>query len=157
MSEPADKTDVLPEADEPTRPVAVPVVVHVFETQSGIYRVQRTPRMVLMRNRGAEHRENAVARRLDNVPIVPMHCIYHELQYRVDDCARLLRIEVPHEFRRAFHVGEQQCDLLALAFEGLFREQNALCQVLGVYYSGDETGRRWRGQGRHWSRCVRTA
>jgi hypothetical protein len=58
--------------------------------------VKRTLGMVLMRNRRTEHRENPVAGRLRHIAVVAMDRVHHELQYRVDDGARLLGIELSH-------------------------------------------------------------
>jgi hypothetical protein len=56
--------------------------------------VKRTLGMVLMGNRRAEHRENAVAGRLGNIAVKAMDRVHHKLQYRVDDRARLFGIEL---------------------------------------------------------------
>src|SRR5216684_1029270 len=60
-------------------------------------RIERALRMVLMRNRRAEQREDAVARRLHHVAVVTMGRIDHQLQRRVDDRARFLGVEVAHQ------------------------------------------------------------
>ena len=73
--------------------------------------------MVLMRDRRAEQREDAVAGRLRDVAAIAMHRRHHQLQHRVDDRARLLGIEVAHQLGRALDVGEQRGDRLALAVE----------------------------------------
>ena len=78
-------------------------------------------RMVLVRHRRAEQREDAVARRLRNVAAVAMHRRHHQMQHRVDDRARLLGIEIAHQLRRALDVGEQRSDRLALAIRALRR------------------------------------
>ena len=74
-------------------------------------------RMVLVRHGRAEQGEDAVAGRLRDIAAVAMHRRHHKLQHRVDDRARLLGIEVAHQFGRALDVGEQRGDRLALAFE----------------------------------------
>ena len=74
-------------------------------------------RMILVRDRRAEDCEDAVAGRLRNVAAVTMHRCHHKLQHRVDDRARLLGIEIAHQLGRAFYVGEQGGDGLALAIE----------------------------------------
>src|SRR6516225_3257155 len=58
--------------------------------------VKRTLGMVLMGNRRTEHSENTVAGGLRDIAIVPVNRMHHKLQYRVDNRARLLRIELSH-------------------------------------------------------------
>ena len=78
-------------------------------------------RMVLMGHGRAEQSEDAVAGRLRNVTAIAMHRRHHKLQHRVDDRARLLGIEIAHQFGRALDVGEQRGDGLALAVGYLVR------------------------------------
>ena len=73
--------------------------------------------MVLVRDRRAEQREDAVAGGLHDVAVVAMDRVHHQLERRIDDRARLLGIEVLHQLRRALDVGEQRRDRLALAVE----------------------------------------
>jgi hypothetical protein len=73
--------------------------------------------MVLVGHRGAEQRENAVAGRLHHAAVVAMHRLHHELEHWVDDGASLLGVEVAHQLGRAFDIGEQRGDRLALAVE----------------------------------------
>jgi hypothetical protein len=62
--------------------------------------------MVLVRHRGAKQRKNAVPGRLHHVPIVVVHRVHHQLQHRVDEGHRLLRVEVTHQFSRTLDIGE---------------------------------------------------
>ena len=78
-------------------------------------------RMVLVRDGRAEQREDAVAGRLRDVAAVAMHRRHHKLQHRVDDRARLLRIEIAHQLGRALDIREQRGDRLALAVQTLRR------------------------------------
>ena len=80
-------------------------------------RVERALRMVLVRDRRAEQREDAVAGRLHDVAVVAMDRVDHQLERRIDDRARLLGVEVLHQLGRALDVGEQRGDRLALAVE----------------------------------------
>ena len=73
--------------------------------------------MILVRDRRAEQREDAVAGRLHDVAVVAMHRVDHQLERRIDDRARLLGVEVLHQLGRALDVREQRRDGLALAFE----------------------------------------
>jgi hypothetical protein len=79
--------------------------------------IQRPLRMVLVRDRRAEQGEDAVAGRLNDVAVVAMRCVDHQLQCRVDNRARLLRVEVLHQLGRAFDVREQRRHRLALAVD----------------------------------------
>jgi hypothetical protein len=69
-------------------------------------RVKRTLRMVLMGNRRTKHRENSVTGGLRDVAIVSVNRVHHQLQYRVNDCTRLLGIELSHQLGRALNIGE---------------------------------------------------
>src|SRR6266851_5110250 len=80
-------------------------------------RVQRALWMVLMCDRRAEQCKNPVARRLHNVTVVAMRRVDHQLECRIDDRARLLRIEVAHHFGRILDVREQRRHRLALALD----------------------------------------
>ena len=90
--------------------------------------------MILVRNRRAEQREDAVAGRLRNVAAVAMHRRHHELQHRVDDRARFFGIEIAHQLRRVLDVREQRRDRLALAVECLrFRIINGYTNARGSW------------------------
>ena len=78
-------------------------------------RIQRALRMVLVGERSAEHREDAVAGRLHHVAIVAIHRRDHELEGGIDDRAGFLRIEVLLQLGRALDIGEQRRNGLALA------------------------------------------
>ena len=78
-------------------------------------RIQRALSMILVRERRAEHRENAVAGALHDVAVVAAHRVDHQLERGVDNRARLFGIEVLLELSRALDVGEQRGDRLALA------------------------------------------
>ena len=71
--------------------------------------------MVLVRDRRAEQREDAVAGGLHDVAVVAMDRVDHQPQRRIDNRARLLGVEVLHQLHRALDVGEQRRDRLALA------------------------------------------
>ena len=61
-------------------------------------RVQRALRMVLVRNRSTEQREDAITSRLHDVAVIPPHRVDHQLQRRIDDRA-LLRDRDPAQVR----------------------------------------------------------
>ncbi len=68
-----------------------------------------------MPDRRAEQGENSVARRLYDVTVVAMDRVHHQVQRRVDNRTRLLRVEVRHQLGRALDIREQRRDRLALA------------------------------------------
>ncbi len=74
--------------------------------------------MVLMGGRRAEQRKDAVAGGLHDIAVVAMHRVDHQLQCRIDNGTRLLRVEVFHQLHRAFDVREQRRDRLALPLHG---------------------------------------
>ncbi len=79
--------------------------------------IERPLRMVLMRHRRAEQREDAITRGLHDVTVVAVDGIHHQRQRRIDDVARLLGVEFLHQFGRALEVGEQRRHRLALALD----------------------------------------
>src|SRR6516165_2653243 len=76
--------------------------------------------MVLVSDRRPEQREDSVAGRLRNVAAVVMDRLDHQLQRRIDDCSRLLGVQILHQVHGTFDVGEQKGDQLALALEILW-------------------------------------
>ena len=116
-------------------------------------RIQRPLRMVFVRDRRAEQRQDAVAHRLGHIAFVVMHGLHHQRQCRVDQAARVFGIEIVDQRGRAGHVGEQRGDRLALAVRraaGLHRRlcrPDAFGQIgRGVFDGG--AGRRRRARGR---------
>src|SRR5690348_1153781 len=73
--------------------------------------------MILMRDRGAEQREDTVAGRLRHIALVAMHRVHHQLERGIDQPARLLRVEVLDQLHRALYIAEQRGDGLALAVD----------------------------------------
>jgi hypothetical protein len=69
-------------------------------------RVQRSLRMVFVGDRRAENREDSVAGRLHHVAVVAPHRIDHQLDRRINDRARLFRIDVLHQLHRSLDVGK---------------------------------------------------
>jgi len=80
-------------------------------------RVQRPLRMVLMCDWRSEQREDAVAGRLDDVAVIPMDRVDHQLQCGINDGAGLFEIELLHQLGRALDVGEQRRHGFAFALE----------------------------------------
>ena len=75
--------------------------------------------MVFVRDGRAEQREDSVAGGLHDVTVVAMDRVDHQLERRIDDCARFFGIEAFHQIHRALDVGEQGGHGLALAARGV--------------------------------------
>ena len=73
--------------------------------------------MILVGERRAEQRHDAVAHHLVDGALVAVDRLHHALEHRVEERARLLGVAVGEQLHRALEVGEQHRDLLALAFE----------------------------------------
>jgi len=105
---------------------------------------KRTLRMVLMGNRRSEHRKNAVTGQLHYVTVVAMYSAHHKVQYRVDNGAGLLRVELTDKLHRALNVGEERGDRLALALDGVGRQAfNAGSNSYCVFWCRQHSS--WRG------------
>ena len=104
--------------------------------------------MVLVGERGAEQRHDAVAHDLVDGPLVPVHGFHHVFEDGIEKLARLLRVTVRQELHRTLEVGEEHRDLFPLAFEGGLGAEDLLGQVLrGVGLRGVESlSRRRRGR-----------
>ena len=73
--------------------------------------------MVLVRDRRAEERHDAVAGELVHRALEAVHPLGEELEEAIEDVVPLLGIELLGVLHRALHVGEEHRDLLALALE----------------------------------------
>src|SRR5262249_47943272 len=93
--------------------------------------VARSHRVIFVREWRAEQRHDAVAHDLVYRALVAMHSLHHVLEDGVKDFARFLRIAVGEQLHRAFEVGEEDGDLLALAFEGALGREDLLREVCG--------------------------
>jgi len=92
--------------------------LHLFlHSQCG---VQSSLRVILVRHRRAEQREDSISRRLRDVAVVAMDRLYHQLERRIHDRTRLFRVEIFDQFHRPLDVREQHRHRLPLAFE-IFR------------------------------------
>jgi hypothetical protein len=93
---------------QPLRPPA-DVLLHAQR------RVEGALGMVLVRDRRAEEREDAVAARVGHPAVVAVHGVRHHGEGGVDDAARVLGVEAIDQLHRPLDVGEQRGDGLALA------------------------------------------
>ena len=85
--------------------------------------------MVLMRDRRAEQRHDAVAHDLVDRALVAMHGIHHDADRAVEDAARFFRVGAFDDRERALDVGEQHRDVLALARQSRPGIEDALGEV----------------------------
>jgi hypothetical protein len=94
--------------------------------------------MVLMGERRAEQREDAVAGGLHDIAVVVTDRLDHQLQGWIYNRAGLLRIEFLHQLSGALDVGEQRGDRFALAFEtfggGFFNHPER--SILRLFWEG---------------------
>jgi hypothetical protein len=105
--------------------VAADRVLHAQRGVAGAHRV------ILMRERGAEQRHDAVAHDLIDRALVVVHGFHHAFEDGIEDLARLFRIAIGEQLHRALQIREQHRDLLALAFEGGLGSEDLLGEVLG--------------------------
>jgi hypothetical protein len=118
-------------------PELIAVAAKIVARRDGC--MNRALRMVLMGDRRAEQREDAIAGRLDDVSIVAMDRLNHQLQRRIDDGARFFGVEIAHQLGRALDVGEQRGDGLALTLGRLRTD------TLHTNLSVISVGWRWSG------------
>jgi hypothetical protein len=74
--------------------------------------------MVLVRG------HDPIAHNVINRALITVHGFHHMPDYSIKEFARFLRIPIGEQFHRPFHVGEQNGNLLAFAFEGGFRVED---------------------------------
>jgi hypothetical protein len=84
-----------------------------LEPQGG---VERALRMILMGNRRPEESKDTVAGGLNDVAVVAMHSIDHQLENRIDDGSRFFGIQILLEAGGVYDVDEERRDEFALAF-----------------------------------------
>ena len=94
-------------------------------------RIARAHRVVLVRQGRAEERHDPVAHDLVHGALVAVDGLHHVLEHGVEELARLLGIAVGEQLHRALEVGEEDGDLLALAFERGLGGEDLLGEVLG--------------------------
>src|SRR5208282_976813 len=94
-------------------------------------RVTRALPVILVRDRCAEERHDAVAGELVDEPLEALDPLREDLEEAVHDLRPRFRVELLRQLHRALHIGEQYGDLLALAFEGGFGLQNLVGEVFG--------------------------
>ena len=88
--------------------------------------------MVLVRDRCAEQRHDAVAHDSVDRALVAMHGIHHHADRAIEDAACFFRVGAFDDLERAFDVGKQHRDVLALADQQRPGIKDALARWLGV-------------------------
>ena len=92
-------------------------------------RITRAERVILECERRSEQRHDAVAHDLVYRAFVPVHGLHHPLEHWIEDLSRVFRVAIDEQFHRALQVGEEDGDLLALAFEGALRREDLLGEM----------------------------
>ena len=85
--------------------------------------------MVLVRDRCAEERHDAVAGVLVHGALEAVHAVGEDVEEAVHDPVPRLGVDLLRQLHRAPHVGEEDGHLLALALEGVTRGEYLLGQV----------------------------
>jgi hypothetical protein len=65
------------------------------------------------------------------LPCVAGHGVHHALADRLQKLPRPLQVAVSEQLHGVFEIGKQHRDLLALAFQGGFRDEDFLGEVRG--------------------------
>src|SRR5262249_48927373 len=86
--------------------------------------------MVLVGERSAEERHDAVAHHLIDRALKPVNGLHHVFKNRIEDLPGVLWIAVGEQLHRTLEIGKENCHLLALAFESALRDENLLDKVL---------------------------
>ena len=87
--------------------------------------------MVLVGERRAEQRHDAVTHHLIDGALVAVDGLHHPFEHRIENPSSLFGIPVGEQLHGALEVREEDRDLLALALEGGAGGEDALGQVLG--------------------------
>jgi hypothetical protein len=104
-------------------------------------RIARAHGMIFMGNGRAEQGHNPVAHHLVHRALEAVHGVHHQLNNRVQELLRGLGIEPLDQPGGVLEVGEEDGDLLALAFQSSFGGEDFLGQIA--------RGVAQRGWGRH--------
>ena len=93
-------------------------------------RVASAQGVVLVGERRAEQRHDAVPEDLVHRPFVAVHRLHHDVQRRVEQGARLFRVAPVQELERSPDIGEQHGHVLALALQAAPGRQDLLGEEL---------------------------
>ena len=87
--------------------------------------------MIFMRDRRPKQGHDAVAHDLIDGAFIAVHRLHHAFEDGVEELAGFFGITVGQQLHRAFQVGKEHRDLLALAFQGGFGGEDFLGQMGG--------------------------
>ena len=93
--------------------------------------VARPDGVILLRERRAEQRHDPIAHHLVHGALVAVDRLHHVFEHGVEELPGLLGIAVGKQLHGGLKVGEQDRDLLALAFQGELGREDLLGLVLG--------------------------
>ena len=95
-------------------------------------RVAGPPGVIFVRDRCAKQRHDPVAGVLVDRALEAVNAVGEDLEEAIHDPVPLLGIDLLGEIHRALHVGEEDGDLLALAFERASRGEDFSARCFGV-------------------------
>ena len=87
--------------------------------------------VILVGQRRAEQRHDPVAHDLVDGALVAVDRLHHVLEHGVEELARFLWIAIGQQLHRPLQIGEEDGDLLALAFQSRLGGEDFLGEVLG--------------------------
>ena len=124
-------TGVEPDTDLHRHALRAPHLLRIalHEFLHGERRITGPDSMIVMRDRRAKQGHNAITHDLVHGPFIAVHGRHHVLEHRVEELARLLRVAVGQQLHRAFEVGKQDRDLLALAFQRATGREDFLREI----------------------------
>jgi len=94
-------------------------------------RVTRPYGVVFVGERRAEQRHDPVPHDLVHRALVAVDGLHHAFEHWVEELARFFWIAIGQQLHGALEVGEEDGDLLALAFQGSLGREDLLCEMLG--------------------------
>jgi hypothetical protein len=87
--------------------------------------------VIFVGERRTEEGHDPVAQHLIHRALVAVDGLHHLLEHRIEQLAGVLGVAVCEQLHRAFQIGKQHGDLLALALERGFRQEDSFGEVLG--------------------------
>ena len=133
---PADRADDDGAGVDPDAHLEVPLVLALDLVAQGLQvavdlerGVKRAGRVILVGDRRAEQRHDAVPEKLIDRALVAVNRVQDHLEGAVHDGVDLLGIQALGHRREAGHVGEHHGDLLALSLDGALRREDLLGEM----------------------------
>jgi hypothetical protein len=123
------------------------VLTHaLLHSQGGVARAHG---VLLVRDRRAEERHDAVAHHLVDGALVVVYGLDHALQHRVEQAPRVLGIAIGQELHRALEVREQDRHVLAFALQRVLGRADPLGEMRRRVRGRRGEARRSVGRGAH--------